>query len=428
MSALSLPSMMRLLSRLLSRLQYSRGYPRSTEVHTAGSFSPPSSHVCRRGNGTFDDGDPASHPDRHPLLAEYPVERTISLITADTLHASVSLCAPGGKSLLLAPDQTSPKSGSSKRTDDPEPLLVVVLGPTASGKTSLSLAIAQRFDAEIVNCDSVAMYREFEIGTAKPTPAERAVVPHHLLDFVDPTSFITAGEYARQARIVIQEISAAHHLPIVTGGTGLYLRALLEGLFPGPQRSEELRERLRSRAKERGPGYVHRILSRLDREAAARIHPNDTPKIIRAVEVCLATRRPMTDLWQKGRDPLRGFRILRLGLNPDRDALYDRINVRALKMFENGLIAETEALEKKYGDFARPLYSLGYKQALQFLRGELDQKSAISAAQQAHRNYAKRQLTWFRREPEVHWLSGFGDDRAIQSAAIEVLLQADKLS
>ena len=356
------------------------------------------------------------------------MERPISLITADTVHSSVFLCAPRGKSFLSAPDQTSPKSSSSKRTDDPEPLLVVVLGPTASGKTSLSLAIAQRFDAEIVNCDSVAMYREFEIGTAKPTPAERAAVPHHLLDFVDPTSFITAGEYARQARIVLREIEARHRLPIVTGGTGLYLRALLEGLFPGPQRSEELRERLRSRAKDRGPGYLHRILRRLDRTAARQIHANDTPKIIRAVEVCLASRRPMTDLWREGRDPLRGFRILRLGLNPDRDALYDRINLRAAKMFESGLLLETQALAEKYGDSVRPLSSLGYKQALQFLRGELDQKSAISAAQQAHRNYAKRQLTWFRREPEVRWLSGFGDDLAIQREAIEVLRQAEKLS
>ncbi len=304
-----------------------------------------------------------------------------------------------------------------------DPLLVVILGPTASGKTSLSLAIAQRFDAEIVNCDSVATYREFEIGTAKPSPDERAAVPHHLLDFVDPTAFITAGEYARQARIVLQEIADRHHLPIVTGGTGLYLRALLEGLFPGPQRSEQLRERLRSRDQQRGTGYLHRILRRLDRTAATQIHRNDTPKIIRAVEVCLASRAPITDLWQKGRDPLLGFRILRLGLNPDRDALYARINRRAANMFESGLIAETEALEKKYGDSVRPLSSLGYKQARQFLRGEFDLNTAMSAAQQAHRNYAKRQLTWFRREPDVHWLSGFGDEKAIQSQAIEEILR-----
>ena len=304
-----------------------------------------------------------------------------------------------------------------------DPLLVVILGPTASGKTALSLSVARRFDAEIVNCDSVAMYREFEIGTAKPTAAERAAVPHHLLDFVGPTSYITAGEYARRARIVVREIAVRHRLPIITGGTGLYLRALLEGLFPGPQRSDDLRERLRSRAQRRGPEYLHRILRRLDSSASAQIHANDTPKIIRAIEVCLATRRPMTDLWREGRDPLRGFRTLRLGLNPDREALYERINRRAAQMFENGLIAEAEGLLKKYGPSARPLSSLGYKQALQFLRGERDQKSAIAAAQQAHRNYAKRQLTWFRREPDVHWLLGFGDDAGIQEEAIGIVEQ-----
>ena len=157
-----------------------------------------------------------------------------------------------------------------------EPLLVVILGPTGSGKTALSLALAERFSGEIVNCDSVAMYREFEIGTAKPTPAERARVPHHLLDFVDPSGYITAGEYARQARQILQEIKARGALPIVVGGTGLYLRALLEGLFAGPQRSEELRERLRDRAEEKGRSYLHQILSRLDPAAAAKIHANDT--------------------------------------------------------------------------------------------------------------------------------------------------------
>ena len=211
----------------------------------------------------------------------------------------------------------------------PEPLLVVVLGPTGSGKTALSLALAERFAAEIVNCDSVAMYREFEIGTAKPTAAERARAAHHLLDFVEPTDYITAGEYARRAREVIGEIKARGHLPIVVGGTGLYLRALLEGLFPGPQRSEELRERLREHAASRGSNYLHRILRRLDRAAAEKIHANDTPKLIRAIEVCLASRQKMTELWQQGREPLRGFRILRLGLDPDRQALYDRINRRA---------------------------------------------------------------------------------------------------
>jgi tRNA dimethylallyltransferase len=299
----------------------------------------------------------------------------------------------------------------------PAPLLVVVLGPTGSGKTALSLALAQRFEGEIVNCDSVAMYREFDIGTAKPSAAERVVVPHHLFDCVEPTEYITAGEYARRARQVLGEISGRRHLPIVVGGTGLYLRALLEGLSPGPQRSEELRERLRERAASHGPDYLHRILRRLDLGAAGRIHANDAPKLIRAIEVCLASRQKMTELWQQGRDTLRGFRILRIGLDPERVALYERINERAAQMFESGLIEETQRLLGKYATSARPLASLGYKQAAQFLRGELTREQALQAAQQGHRNYAKRQMTWFRREPEVVWCTGFGSDPKVQDAA-----------
>jgi tRNA dimethylallyltransferase len=297
----------------------------------------------------------------------------------------------------------------------PEPLLVVVLGPTASGKTSLSLALAERFSAEIVNCDSVALYRDFEIGTAKPSSSERARARHHLFDCVAPTSYMTAGEYARQARGVLEEIKARGQLPILVGGTGLYLRALLEGLFPGPPRSELLRERLRERQASVGSNYLHRILRRLDRAAAEKIHANDTPKLIRAIEVCLASRQKMTDLWQqRGRESLRGFRIVRLGLDPDRQALYNRINHRAQEMFAAGLVEETQRLCEKYGVAAAPLSSLGYKQAVQFLNGEITREQAQQAAQQAHRNYAKRQMTWFRREPEVHWLRGFGHDAQIQ--------------
>jgi tRNA dimethylallyltransferase len=311
-------------------------------------------------------------------------------------------------------------AGAEVATPESGPLLVVVLGPTASGKTALSLTLAERFGGEIVNCDSVAMYREFEIGTAKPTLSERSRVPHHLFDCIAPTGHVTAGEYARLARQVLEEIKERGRLPIVVGGTGLYLRALLVGLFPGPHRSEELRTRLREIGRKRGSAYLHRILRRLDPAAGERIHSNDVPKMIRAIEVCLATRQKMTEMWrQHGRDPLIGFRILRLGLDPERQALYERINRRAQKMFEGGLMEETQRLLDKYGKAAWPLSSLGYRQAVQAIRGEITREEAITAAQQAHRNYAKRQMTWFRREPQVVWLDGFGDDSKIQRQAVE---------
>jgi len=261
------------------------------------------------------------------------------------------------------------------------------------------------------------MVREFDVGTAKPTAAERARAPHHLIDVVAPTAYITAGEYARTARAVLNEIKMRGHVPIVVGGTGLYLRALIDGLFPGPQRSEELRTRLRERAEQRGSTYLHRILQYLDPVSAGKIHANDTSKLIRAIEVCLASRQRMSAMWTHGRDPLTGFRIVRLGLDPDREALYARINERARRMFDEGLIEETRRLRERYGDSARAFGSLGYKQAVQVLNGDLTREQAIAAAQQAHRNYAKRQLTWFRREPDVHWLEGFGDDLQIQCQA-----------
>jgi len=295
---------------------------------------------------------------------------------------------------------------------------VAIVGPTGSGKTALSLALAQRFGGEIVNCDSVALYRGFEIGTAKPLPEERARAPHHLLDILAPTAVFTAGDFGRAARRVIVEIAARKRMPIVVGGTGLYLRAFLEGLFTGPKRSEALRTRLRQLAGRKGSPHLHRMLVRLDPAAARKIHANDTPKLIRAIEVCLASRQKMTELWQQGRKPLTGFRILKIGLDPDRAALYERINQRARQMFDFGLSEETARLVERYGASLPLLQSLGYKQALGLLCGEADRESAISATQQAHRNYAKRQMTWFRREADVHWLRGFGDERSIQGRAI----------
>jgi tRNA dimethylallyltransferase len=304
---------------------------------------------------------------------------------------------------------------------DTPALLVVLLGPTASGKTALSLALAEHFSGEIVSCDSVAVYREMEIGTAKPSPAERRRVPHHLIDVASPSEAFTAGDYSRLARAALAEITARKKLQIVTGGTGLYLRALIDGLFPAPQRSEEIRTRLRRAESAKGANWLHRILTRLDPEAAKQIHPNDLPKLVRAIEVCLTARQPMTQAWQLGRDALQGYRVLRIGLNPDRKALYTRINQRAAAMFETGLVEETRRLAEKYGADARPLTSLGYRQALAHLNGEMTLDEAVASAQQGHRNYAKRQLTWFRREPEVHWLEGLGDEPKVRNEAERII-------
>jgi tRNA dimethylallyltransferase len=295
--------------------------------------------------------------------------------------------------------------------------LVVLVGPTASGKTALALHLAETFNGEIVSCDAVAVYRGLDVGSAKPTAEERARVPHHAIDILDANEASTAGDYARAARAALAEIKARGKLPIVTGGTGLYLRALLEGLAPAPPRDEDLRERLRARAASRGPEYLHRLLRRLDPAAAAAIHPNDVPKMIRSIEVTLAARRPQSDQWRAGRDRLKGFRVLQMGLNPPRVALYERINERAARMFDEGLLEETQVARARFGDECRALGSLGYAQALGVLRGWMTRAEAITAAQQGHRNYAKRQMTWFRRDKQIEWLAGFGDEAAVQAPA-----------
>jgi tRNA dimethylallyltransferase len=295
-----------------------------------------------------------------------------------------------------------------------EPVLLVILGPTGSGKSALAVSLAERgfggMRGEVVSCDSVAVYQEMEIGTAKPSTEQRSRVPHHMLDVVSPEVEFTAGDYARGARAAIGEITKRGRIPMVAGGTGLYLRALLEGLFVGPARSEELRTRLRTMAKRRGAEYVHRLLQKLDGEAAGRIHANDLPKVIRAVEVCLAEGRPLTEAWAEGREGLQGYRVIKIGLDPAREQLYARLNQRAGEMFSRGLVEETRGLVEKYGAECRALGSLGYKQAQAVLRGEMSEREAVEATAQGHRNYAKRQGTWFRREQDVRWMKGFGEE------------------
>jgi tRNA dimethylallyltransferase len=303
---------------------------------------------------------------------------------------------------------------------EPASPLVAILGPTASGKTSLALALAEHFGGEIVSCDSVAVYRGMDLGTAKPSLDERARVPHHLIDVASPAEPYTAGDYSRQARAALRQIAERGALPILSGGTGLYLRALLDGLAVAPRRDDALRRRLKRSATRHTAGWLHRVLTRIDPPAAARIHANDEPKLVRALEVSLTARRPLSDMLAAGRDPLTGFRILRLGLEPDRKALYARIDARAAAMFQAGLVEETRALLDVYGP-VDAMGALGYRQAASLLRGDITETEAIKSAQQGHRNYAKRQLTWFRREPGVFWMPGFGDDPGVQASAFEAV-------
>ena len=259
-----------------------------------------------------------------------------------------------------------------------------------------------------------------DLGTAKPTSEERARLPHHLIDVADPDQPFTAGEYSRQARDGLARDRGARPAAHRDRRNGPLPARTHRGLFAGPARQEELRGGLRRSAKRHGDAWLHRLLTRLDPASAARIHANDTPKLIRAIEVCLAARKPLSEVM--ARDPLTGFRLLRIGLNPPRQQLYDRLNRRCAAMFAAGLVDETRGLLERYGP-VKALDSLGYRQALAVLQGVLSREEAVEAAQQGHRNYAKRQMTWFRREPEVHWIAGFGDEPETLRAAAELVKQ-----
>ncbi len=298
--------------------------------------------------------------------------------------------------------------------------LIVVLGPTASGKSELALALAERFSGEIISCDSIQVYRGLDIGSAKITQPERRGIPHHLIDVVEVNQELTAGAYARLARQAVSEVQNRRRLPIVTGGTGFYLRALLDGLSPAPPRNQALRNRL-SQLAARRPAALHRFLRRFDPPAATRIHPNDRQKLIRALELTLLARRPASQIQAQPRNALAGFDVLKLGLAPDRTLLRQRIEERCTRMFERGLLDETRALlAAGHPPELKALQSLGYKQALKHLRGDISYKEAVGECRIKTSQYAKRQLTWFRKEPNVHWLVGFGTDPAIQQQAISV--------
>jgi tRNA dimethylallyltransferase len=301
--------------------------------------------------------------------------------------------------------------------EDTRPL-IIVLGPTGSGKSELALDIAEKFDGEIVNCDSLQLYRMFDIGTAKLPESQRRGIPHYLIDASGPLQVFTAGEYVRQARPILREISGRGRLPVVVGGTGFYLRALLHGLFAGPERDEALRARLLD-AMNRRPGFLHRALRLFDPQAGRRIHPNDANKLIRALEVCISAQTPMTDLFETGRQPLEGFRPLKIGINSPRAALFSRLDERCRQMWDGGLIGEVaKILDSGIPESAKPFESIGYKQALDFHLGRSGEAEALEEMQRETRRYAKRQMTWFRREPEVCWFDGFGGDQEVRCEAL----------
>jgi tRNA dimethylallyltransferase len=300
--------------------------------------------------------------------------------------------------------------------------LVAVVGPTASGKSALAVWLAERFGGEVLACDSTQLYRGFDIGTAKPGLAERRSIPHHLVDSLTPSEAATAGGYRQMALVVLEDLGRRGRLPILTVGTGLYLRALLEGLAEVPQRSEELRERLRASAGEHGPGYLHRVLARLDSETAGKIAAADEQKLIRAIEVCVLARRPVSEVHRMGRTPLEGWRALRVGLTPPREALYERIHARTDAMLAQGWMREVRGLmDSGLPENAKPFDFIGYGELREVARGGKNLDEARAAIQQATRQYAKRQLTWFRKDPGVRWLAGFGDESHVQDQAREWL-------
>jgi tRNA dimethylallyltransferase len=307
--------------------------------------------------------------------------------------------------------------------------LVVVLGPTGAGKSALGMWLAEQFGGEVVVCDSTQVYRHFDIGTAKVQPHERRGIPHHLMDLVESDELFTAGEYRRRALAVLADLRQRGRVPVLTAGTGLYLRALLEGLADAPLRSEAVRTRLREKTRRNGEEYLHRLLKRLDPDAAARIAPRDIQKITRAIEICILAGKPVSEIHRAGREALEGYRVHKIGLLPPRAELHARIEERVTTMLEQGWLEEVkQLLARGIPPTAKAFQFIGYTELYGLLEGKLDRAEAVRQIEQATRRYAKRQTTWFSKEAGVKWFTGFGDTPEVQTGALVFLMGDEKSS
>jgi tRNA dimethylallyltransferase len=299
---------------------------------------------------------------------------------------------------------------------------VAVLGPTATGKSALALAIAERYNGEIINCDSTAVYRGFDVGTDKIPADARRGIPHHLIDIADPTDDYTAAQYARDAAAAIRAIHARGRLPVLAGGTGFYFRALTRGLFPGPGRDLALRSRLDAIAARRGVGALHRMLRRVDPASAVRIQPRDQKRLVRALEVFVLTRRPLTDHFAETASPIADVSVLAIALRLPAEQIAERVARRVDEQFARGLLDEIRALlARGVPEDARPFGGLVYRQAIEHLHGVRDEASTRALIAQENRRYARRQLIWFRKEPNLVWFDGPGEAAATSAAVMRLI-------
>jgi tRNA dimethylallyltransferase len=303
-----------------------------------------------------------------------------------------------------------------------KPLVVAILGPTATGKSALALAVAERHGGEIINCDSTAVYRGFDIGTDKIAPGDRRGIPHHLIDIVEPTGDYTAAQYAHDAAGVIRDVHARGRLPILAGGTGFYFRALTRGLFPGPGRDAALRRRLESIAERRDVTFLHRMLGKVDPASALRIQPRDLKRLVRALEVFFLTGRPLTSHFAETASPIPDVDVLPIGVRLPAAQISERVTRRVDEQFARGLLDEIRTLlARGIPEDARPFGGLVYRQALDHLRGVRDEAMTRALIAQENRRYARRQLIWFRKEPNLTWFDGPGESSATIAAALRLI-------